>query len=132
MFSDEYSTHLSVSFSTLVLCSRKRRTFQPHATCHFFDALKWHGHCDIESAPGGNPETLGGTAAYRQMAPESLPSAPLIGTTSVGDAVIADDYVRKSDEALAKVNEILQKATFGGVIVALIAVGIWITEGLLG
>jgi hypothetical protein len=66
------------------------------------------------------------------MAPESLPSAPLIGTTSAGDAVIADDYVKKSDEALARVNEILEKAILWGVTIALIYVGICITKGLRG
>jgi hypothetical protein len=45
---------------------------------------------------------------------------------------MADDYLKKSDEALERANKILKRATLWGVITALIAVAIWITKGMLG
>jgi len=45
---------------------------------------------------------------------------------------MADDYQKKSDEALDRANKILERATLWGVIIALIAVSIWITKGMLG
>jgi hypothetical protein len=45
---------------------------------------------------------------------------------------MVDDYVKKSDEALERASKILENATLWGVIIALIAVGIWVTKGMLG
>ena len=46
---------------------------------------------------------------------------------------MADDYLKKSDEALDRANKIkiLERATLWGVIIALIAVAIGITKGML-
>jgi uncharacterized membrane protein len=55
-----------------------------------------------------------------------------MSTTSAGDAAMADDYLKKSDEALERANKILERAILWGVIIALIALAIWITNGMLG
>ena len=66
--------------------------------CHFFVAGNWHNRCGIQRAPGGNPETLGRTAAYRQMAPESPRAHPIVGTASIRD-VAMDEHGQTSPEA---------------------------------
>ena len=43
-----------------------------------------------------------------------------------------DNYLKKSDEALARVNKILERMTLWGVVIALIAVGIWMAKGMFG
>jgi hypothetical protein len=45
---------------------------------------------------------------------------------------MADDYLKKLDEALERANKTLERATLWSVIIALIAVGIWVTKGMLG
>ena len=80
----------------------------------------------------GNPETLGGTAAYRQMAPESPERTQFVDATSAKDVVMSNDAGKMSILALERATQLSEKAILWSLITTVFVVGIAMIKGIPG
>lgn len=87
-----------------------------------------HGGC-----AGGSSETSGTLPPIGMPSPgNSPPSAPLVGTPSVGDAAMAGDYGKLSREALIRANQESETAIFWGLVITVILVVVAMIKGMFG
>jgi len=98
--------------------------------CHFFDAPNWHGRCDMQGAHGENRRVREVGCFEPRDAGE--PRAHLFGTTSAGDAAMADDYRDIPREAPARAHAISERTIFWGMIFTVLVAIAGMTRGFLG
>lgn len=81
----------------------------------------------------GNPETLGGIAAYRPWPRNILPRAHFFGYYfRAGDAAMTKDYGNLSREGLARANELSERAIFWSMVLTVLVVVAAMIRGMLG